>query len=61
MRDIGMTLNKIMWDQECSPIRALFILANEEGDEDGIRELQSKSREEIGRRLCHTSDFKNTK
>ena len=61
MRDIGMTLNKIMWDQECSPIRALFILANEEGDEDGIRELQSKSREETGRGLCHTGDFKNTK
>ena len=61
MRDIGMTLNKIMWDQECSPIRALFILANEEGDGDGIRELQSKSEKETGRGLCYTGDFKNTK
>ena len=61
MQDIGMTLDRIMRDENCSPIRAFFILTNEEGEKDGIRELQSKSCTKVGRRLRDKGNFKNAK
>ncbi len=61
MRDIGSALNEIMQNENCSPIRAFFLFAQEEGDKDGIYKLQSKSSEKVSRRLCYTSDIKKSK
>lgn len=61
MRDIGMTLDKIMRDEKCSSIRAFFILANEEGEKDELCELQSKSSKKVSRGLCDKGSFKNLK
>ena len=61
MRDIGDALNVIMQNENCSPIRAFFLFTQEEGDKSGIHKLQSKSSEEIGRRLCYTGNIKKSK
>lgn len=58
MRDIGTALNEIMQKKKCSPVYALFILANGE-QKDELRELQSESGEKVSRRLRYTSNFQN--
>ena len=58
MQDIGVMLDKIMQDKQCSPVYALFILANGE-QKDELRELQSESGEKVSRRLRYTSNFQN--
>ena len=59
MQDIGVALNQIMLDKQCSPVYAFFLLsANQrEGSTDGIHKLQSESKKEIGRRLRDTCNF----
>lgn len=59
MQDIGYMLNYIMRKHNCSPTRAFLLLT--EGDTNGIRELQSKSKEKTGGRLCNTGNIKNIK
>lgn len=59
MQDIGYMLNYIMRKNNCSPTRAFLLLT--EGDANGIRELQSESKEKTGRRLRNTGNIKNVK
>ena len=60
MRDIGTMLDKIMRDENCSPVRAFFLYSQNEGDIDGLRKLQSKSCTKTCGRLRHQSNIKNT-
>lgn len=58
MQDIGLALNTIMRDKQCSSIYAFFLLSDKkEGDRDGIHKLQSKSNQKTGRRLRDTGNF----
>lgn len=59
MRDISSALNNIMQKEQCSSIYAFFLLTEKtkDGENDGIRELQSKSSEKTGRRLRNTGYF----
>lgn len=59
MKDIGLALNQVMQNKQCSPICAFVLLSEnrEEGDRHGIRKLQSKSETKTGRRLCDTGNF----
>lgn len=59
MRDISSALNNIMRTEQCSSIYAFFLLTEKtkDGENDGIRELQSKSSEKTGRRLRNTGYF----
>lgn len=58
MQDIGLALNTIMRDKQCSPICAFFLLSEKrEGDRYGIHKLQPESKTEVGRRLCNKSNF----
>ena len=61
MRDIGMTLNMIMRDEKCSPVRAFLLYAQNEGDTNGICKLQSKSCKKTCGRLCDKGYIKDTK
>lgn len=60
MQDISTTLYQIMDKEQCSPIRAFFLLS-EGTDKNGIHQLQSESNQKVGRRLRHSGNFKNVK
>ena len=52
MQDIGVMLDKIMQDKQCSPVYALFLLHEEnERKKHGIHKLQPESGEKTCRRL----------
>ena len=59
MQDIGSVLNEIMLTENCSSVRAFFLLSEnpERRPSDGLRKLQSKSNEKTRRRLRNKSDF----
>lgn len=59
MQDIGVALNRIMLDKQCSPVYAFFLLSEKqkEGGTDGLYKLQSESKKKTGRRLRYKSDF----
>lgn len=57
MRDIGSALTQIMRDEQCSPVRAFFLLSENRGDKDGIHKLQPKSEKETSRGLRDKSNF----
>ncbi len=62
MKDIGNALTMIMQDEKCTSIRALFLLSElNEGDENGLCKLQSKSGSQTRRRLRDTSHFQSAK
>lgn len=50
MQDIGIMLNSIMEKEQCTPLCALFILSEKEGDKD-VRTVQPESVTKTGRRL----------
>ncbi len=56
MLDIGIALNNIMHEEQCSPLGALFILS-ETGEDYGLHFLQSESAEKTSRRLCDSCNF----
>ena len=58
MRDIGQMLDYIMRQNNCSPVRALFLLT-EGADENGICKLQPESKTKVSGRLCNQSNIKN--
>ena len=58
MQDIQDVLTKVMKQEQCSSIRAFFLLMNEGDDKDGIRKLQSEPRKKASRRLRDTSHIK---
>ena len=60
MQDIGSVLNEIMLTENCSSVRAFFLLSeNLEGrrTSNGLHKLQPKSNEKTRRRLRNKSDF----
>lgn len=58
MKDIGLMLNKIMQEKQCSSVYALLLLHKEEGRiDDGIHKLQSESSKKASRRLRDKSSF----
>lgn len=62
MKDIGNALNFIMQDEKCSSIRAFFLWAeSNEGGENGIHKLQSKSSTQTCRGLRDKSHIQSIK
>lgn len=57
MQDIGMALNTIMRDKNCSSVYALLLLCGEGGEKNELRKLQSKSEKKASRRLRNTGNF----
>ena len=56
-----MTLNIIMRDENCSPIRAFLLYTQNEGDANELCKLQSKSCAKTCGRLRNKGDIKNAK
>lgn len=62
MEDIGKALKAIMHLNQCSSTRAFFLLTYpEEGDRNGLYQLQSKSCEKAGGGLCNKGNINNFK
>jgi len=59
MKDIGLALNQVMQNKQCSPICAFVLLSEnrKEGGRHRVRKFQSKSPAKTGRRLCDKSNF----
>lgn len=57
MTDISNVLNQIMHEENCSPIRAFFILSETGEQKHELHSLQSKPSEKTSRRLCDKSNI----